>query len=566
MREPSVKNEKKCYIYSRVSTEMQVDGYSLDAQENKMRQYADYAGMKIAGEYRDEGKSGKSIEGRPEFKHMLDDIKTKKDNVSYVLVYKLSRFGRNAADVLSSLQKMKKYSVNLICVDESIDSSKDSGKLMISVLSAVAEVERENILAQTMEGRRQKAREGKWNGGFAPYGYKIVEEKLQIAEDEIEVIKLIFDKFIHTEMGVNSIARYLNQQGIKKKPRQNGKLTEFTSSFVRGVLDNPIYAGKIAYGRRTHQLVEGTDDQYETVKTDDYILVDGIHEAIITEKEWEYVIQKRKETGGRKEQKYNFGRRHLLSSILKCPVCGENMYGNVNRYKNKETGELNSEYYYYQCKHRRCETIGNKCNYSKQWKEEKVNHAVEEVIYKLVRNEKFSMALKDKIGTEINTDEIDASLANCRKKLAQIERNKAMWEDKLNNLNEDNRSYQRKYEDYNKQLDKAYDAIVDVEDAIESLEKRKASIEKDAVSVDKVYKYLMSFDRLYAKFSDDEKKTFLESFIEAVHIYPEEQKNGRFLKRIDFKFPIEYDGNVGDSIVWDNESTVETVVLMSKVK
>ena len=63
---------------------------------------------------------------------------------------------------------------NLICVEDGIDSSKDSGKLMISVLSAVAEIERENILVQTMEGHKQKAREGKWNGGFAPYGLSLI--------------------------------------------------------------------------------------------------------------------------------------------------------------------------------------------------------------------------------------------------------------------------------------------------------------------------------------------------------------------------------------------------------
>ena len=79
---------------------------------------------------------------------------------------------------------MQDFGVNLICVEDGIDSSKDSGKLMISVLSAVAEIERENILVQTMEGRKQKAREGKWNGGFAPYGYELVNGELQIAEDE----------------------------------------------------------------------------------------------------------------------------------------------------------------------------------------------------------------------------------------------------------------------------------------------------------------------------------------------------------------------------------------------
>ena len=165
----------KCYIYTHVSTSMQVDGYSLDAQKDKLRKYAEFQNMLVAGEYCDEGKSGKNIEGRPEFLRMLRDIESGKDGVSFVLVFKLSRFGRNAANVLTSLQRMQDFGVNLICVEDGIDSSKDSGKLMISVLSAVAEIERENILVQTMEGRRQNAREGKWNGGFAPYGYKLVD-------------------------------------------------------------------------------------------------------------------------------------------------------------------------------------------------------------------------------------------------------------------------------------------------------------------------------------------------------------------------------------------------------
>ena len=157
---------RRCYIYTRVSTSMQVDGYSLDAQKDKLKKYAEFQDMVVAGEYSDEGKSGKNIEGRPQFLQMLKDIESGKDKVEFVLVFKLSRFGRNAADVLSSLQRMQDFGVNLICVEDGIDSSKDSGKLMISVLSAVAEIERENILVQTMEGRRQKAREGKWNGGF----------------------------------------------------------------------------------------------------------------------------------------------------------------------------------------------------------------------------------------------------------------------------------------------------------------------------------------------------------------------------------------------------------------
>ena len=104
-----------------------------------MKAFCEYNEYEIAGEYEDAGKSGKSIEGRVSFNQMMEDIKSGKDGVSYVLVFKLSRFGRNAADVLATLQVMQDFGVNLICVEDGIDSSKDAGKLMISVLSAVQE-------------------------------------------------------------------------------------------------------------------------------------------------------------------------------------------------------------------------------------------------------------------------------------------------------------------------------------------------------------------------------------------------------------------------------------------
>ena len=94
----------KCYIYLRVSTEAQVDGYSLDAQEKRLEEYAEYKELEISGRYCDAGRSGKDIKGRPELQRMLDDITSQKDEITCVLVFKLSRFGRNAADVLRSMQ------------------------------------------------------------------------------------------------------------------------------------------------------------------------------------------------------------------------------------------------------------------------------------------------------------------------------------------------------------------------------------------------------------------------------------------------------------------------------
>lgn len=91
---------------------MQIDGYSLDAQRSRMKAYADFNDYEIVGEYEDAGKSGKSIEGRMQFRQMMADVKPGKDNISYVLVFQLSHFGRNAADVLSTLQVMQDFGVN----------------------------------------------------------------------------------------------------------------------------------------------------------------------------------------------------------------------------------------------------------------------------------------------------------------------------------------------------------------------------------------------------------------------------------------------------------------------
>lgn len=82
---------KKCILYPRVSTEMQVDGYSLEGQKTSLKKFAEREEMQIVGIYEDAGKSGKSIEGRPAFKKMLADIKDGLE-VDYILVYKLSRF------------------------------------------------------------------------------------------------------------------------------------------------------------------------------------------------------------------------------------------------------------------------------------------------------------------------------------------------------------------------------------------------------------------------------------------------------------------------------------------
>ena len=98
--------KQRCYIYTRVSTAMQVDGFSLDAQKEKLKKYADYQDMVVVREFSDEGKSGKNVDGRPQFKEMLELIEAGTDDIDYVLVFKLSRFASNTSDTAKYLQEL----------------------------------------------------------------------------------------------------------------------------------------------------------------------------------------------------------------------------------------------------------------------------------------------------------------------------------------------------------------------------------------------------------------------------------------------------------------------------
>ncbi|MBC3796410.1 recombinase family protein [Acetobacterium tundrae] len=549
----------KVYIYTRVSTTMQIDGFSLDAQKDRIKKYADAFSYEIVGQYEDAGKSGKFIEGRPEFKKMLEDINSNKDGVSYVLVFKLSRFGRNAADILNSLQLMNDNDVNLISVEDGIDSSKDAGKLVITILSAVAEIERENSLVQTMAGRKQKASEGKWNGGFAPYGYILINGKLEIQEDEAKAIRLIFDKYINTDMGANGIARYLQQQGINKIARQNGKSPYFSASLIRQILDNPIYSGKIAYGRRKNEKVTGTRGKYHIVKQDDFMIVDGIHAALIDESTWEKSQEKRKSQAKRYEHvnKGKDEKTHLLSGLLLCPICGAGMYGNKSI--KRKNGKHYKDYYYYGCKHRTL-LNGHACTYNKQLNEEKLDNAVAEVISKLVSNPKFADMMQKKINIKTDTIEVEKEISNFQKQLGKYIGTKRSLEKQIDSLDVEDKHYDRKLSDLQDRLDKMYDYIDDVEHSLKECKDRKKAIEAEKLTGENVYKTLVYFDKLYAIMEDADKRTLLSALVKEINIYEEAKPCGQWLKSIIFKLPIIEDQM---ELGLDNGKHVETVVLLS---
>ena len=552
----------KVYIYTRVSTAMQIDGYSLDAQKARMKAYADFNDYQIVGEYEDAGKSGKSIEGRASFCRMMEDIKSGKDGVAYVLVFKLSRFGRNAADVLSTLQVMQDFGVNLICVEDGIDSSKDAGKLMISVLSAVAEIERENIRVQTMEGRIQKAREGRWNGGFAPYGYRLVDGVLQINEDEAPAIRTIFEQYVNTDTGANGLSKYLETHGFQKLARQNGTSPLFSATLIRCHPDRtPSTAEKSPLAAANSKRFTAPGTNIIRFHRRIILLVDGLHEGIVSEELWNAAQVKLLAQSKRYEpvNRSKTEQAHLLSALVKCPICGAGMYSNKCT-KRKKDGTPYKSFSYYSCKHRKMQR-GQKCDFNKQIQEEVLDNAVVEVIIKLVSNPKFAAMMQEKINSKVDTTAIEQEIAAAEKQLRQYYSVKSKIMEEIDTLDPDDRHYIIRKSDLDERLYRMYDKIEEAENNLMDARAKKQAIEADKITGDNIYKVLICFEKLYNVMNPLERKKLMEHLISEIQIYPERQPNGQWLKSIKFRLPI-VESDI--DLCLDNESHTECVIALSK--
>lgn len=136
----------------------------------------------------------------------------------------------------------------------------------------------------------------------------------------------------------------------------------------------------------------------------------------------------------------------------------------------------------------------------------------------------------------------------------------------MDNLSVSDEYYDKKYEDIQVRLDKLYDEIEEIETFIEAVETRLYNIKQEKISDDNVYQFLLFFDNLYDRFTDMEKKIFMKSFLEEGNIYEAEQEDGRILRSLKFRFPVFFNEQELYELDWDNESTVESVLLMRRAK
>ena len=553
----------KCYIYRRVSTEMQLEGYSLEAQEEKIRQQCKIWDLQIVGDYCDEGKSGKTVEGRDQFLKMCKDIKSGKDDIKFVICYKLSRLGRNNADILNFVNFLKSYDIYLKCTDEPIDTSNGAySTLILSIMGAMVETERINILEQTMSGRQQKARNGLWNGGQAPYGYTLNKDTsiLEICEEEANQVREIFRLFTQTQMGYISISDYFKKVEITKIIRGNSKKKYFTASTVKDILSNPVYIGKIAYGRSKTVKVRGSNDT-KRVNSDDYILSDGKHEAIIDTKTFELAQKKIADKTKVLEKKHDLDHEYLISPLLVCPRCGKKMYGNCN--KKKKNGKIYYNYFY-MCDYSK-KRHNHECSFSKQISAKKLEDAVSDVIFDCVNNSHSIKIMQNML----NSGSIDETLME-RKSLLEAEylnqkSKEKFFKEKISSIDYSSDIADSLFQQFQDQLNESYKKIKQLEEELAQINEKLKQQNSAKVSIQAMQEIAANWNNYWEKGNSKVKKAMIFQMIDKIEIYEQEDKDGKILKAITFKVPVYYkeEGEIL-KIQWDKQSDDETVVLLTK--
>lgn len=262
-------------------------------------------------------------------------------------------------------------------------------------------------------------------------------------------------------------------------------------------------------------------------------------------------------TGIKQPSKIGKDRSHLLTGILKCPLCGSSMYTNKHAWTNKDG--TYKEVYYYICGRNKQER-GHHCDYKASLRKIDIEPLVIEAVKELVSDKYFAKEIEKRIGVQTDTTAIDKELANYESKLKEVDLNKARLEREIDNLPIDARFRERKIHDMTLRLDALYDTIVELEERIEDAKLRKSSIEMETITLDNIYKLMLNFGKLYDIISDEEKKSLITYLIKEIQIYPNGESEMP-LKSIEFNFPIYRDGQEVRRLLWEKGNTVETILL-----
>ncbi|WP_415288273.1 recombinase family protein, partial [Clostridium perfringens] len=323
---------KNIAIYIRKSVKGDDNSISLEAQTEVIKNYfKEKCNFTI---YKDDGFSGGNT-NRPAFKQLMSDSAMNKFDA--VACYKLDRIARNTLDFLTTFNTLKEYGVDLICVEDKYDPSTPAGRMMMTLLASLAEIERENIKQRVKDSMLKLAKEGRWTGGTAPFGYKIVTidcgKYLELVDEAN--IKYIFNEFVSGK-GILKLSKEFNcnKQNIsrilrsitylKSTEEANKYLEKFLNYEVIGV---PNGCGYLPYGNYKNvngKKVKNNDSKLATVSK---------HKAVIDLDTFIKVQNRLKTFEGNPAPRISS--KTFLAQMVKCK-CGSNM--NVILGKKKKDG------------------------------------------------------------------------------------------------------------------------------------------------------------------------------------------------------------------------------------
>ena len=257
MKAPSVR-PVRCAIYTRVSTDHGLDQEfnSLDAQYDAASAYIKsqaHAGWTlIRSRYDDGGYSGGSTD-RPDLQKLLDDIRARRIDV--IVVYKVDRLTRSLADFAKLVELFDAHGVSFVSVTQQFNTTTSMGRLTLNVLLSFAQFEREVTSERIRDKIAASKRKGLWVGGTLPFGYEMKEGKIAVIEEEAELVRLIFRRYL--ELGsVNELVRDLKERNIRTRAKQLATgATRGGIPFGRGalyyLLSNHFYIGEVKYRNET---------------------------------------------------------------------------------------------------------------------------------------------------------------------------------------------------------------------------------------------------------------------------------------------------------------------------
>ena len=246
---------------------------------------------------------------------------------------------------------------------------------------------------------------------------------------------------------------------------------------------------------------------------------------------------------------------------MKCPCCGKSMYGNIAKAHSKDK---KTRYYYY-CKNTVTPT-GHECSFRLNIEQTEINKFVAKIISAMVNNPRFVEAIQAKIGTAVDTEDMEKQIAVLQGQLKQAFGTKSRLERQMDTLDINDAHYDRKILDLQRRYYEQYDTIEEIEVQIGELQSQIRSIQQEKISGDNIYRLLLAFDEVYHSETEAEQKEFMKAFIELIEMFPEKRKNGSWIKKIVFNFPVPIDGEEVKELPLETETTVETVVLLSHKK